>query len=400
MKLGYNYLVQHHLLRGRNAEISRLYIITSIRSFMTSMIGIFIPIYLYRAGFSLSDIILLNIFQFSFEFIFEFFAAPFVARYGPKHSIALSMPLLILHFWMLSTINQFGWPLWVVALPASMALAFYWQSYHYDFSRAKHASKATREISRIYVILAFLGAIAPFVGGIIATNFGMGFLYSMVLLVLFLMIPLLVSSSEPHIRRKFNFSLRRFMEPEYLRQRIAYGGMGIEASAAAVFWPIFVFLVVGTYQNVGFVTSFALLITVLTTYYVGKSADLKGKTHYIKAGSLINGLIAFIRAAANTITHILFLNIAGNIAHAFFNSPFVAEYYLHADEEKRLEYIFLMEASIDVARVFLFVILYAISLFLSVKATLIIGLIGGGLGSLLIGLMPATRKEEASVGAH
>jgi hypothetical protein len=100
------------------------------------------------------------------------------------------------------------------------------------------------------------------------------------------------------------------------------------------------------------------------------------------------------KALANTILHILSLDVLTSIAGAISSSPFTSEYYLHADEESRSEFIALMESSIDFFRVIVLSILFGLTFFFSVRIVLVTGLVLGAVGSLMMTLMPPAKCEE------
>jgi hypothetical protein len=243
----------------------------------------------------------------------------------------------------------------------------------------------------MYILIAVLSAIAPFIGGTLASKYGFHFLFGMVTALLLFAVAPLFTNHEPHLRRQFNvFKLRR---KSLKLQALSYCGSGIESTTNANFWPLFVFLLVGNYRDVGLVTSAALLFTILVTYIVGRTADARGKCGYIRLGSSITGVTYFIKVFVTNIYQVFGLNIITAISHSLFTSPFITEYYLHADEEYRPEYIFLMETSIDLGRVVFLGILYVLSFYLSTKNLLMAALLLGGLATFTIGLMPDSRCE-------
>lgn len=384
-------IAQHQIFRMRFTELNEIFAVMSLRSFVTSMIGIFVPIYMYTLGFSLADIFLMHIFMFSTEFVFEYVAAYAISKFGPKHAIAISFPFLIAHLWMLSTVQTYGWPIWLIGVLGGISLALYWQGYHFDFSKSKKKATATMDVSRLYILLAVLGAISPFIGGTIATYFGFDVLYGFVFAMLMLAAIPLIWFKEKHTKR--NFSLSKISLVKISRDIISYGGAGIEGSVSLVILPIFVFLLVGTYQRVGFITSAALVLSIGVTYVVGRKVDNSNRHNVIKTSSLISGLIYIVVIFVDTFAQIISLNFARSLVGALRAAPYVSEYYLHADDNERSEYIFVMEAAIDLFRLALFSLLYASTFVLADSAVLTLGLVLGGLGAVLTGLMPRAKCE-------
>ncbi|KKQ93739.1 MAG: Major facilitator superfamily [candidate division CPR2 bacterium GW2011_GWC1_39_9] len=392
MFLSEHRLNSHHLHRIKFSELNEIYLFMTLRSFLVAMASIFIPIYLYNLHYSIQSIILYYFYLFLFEAIFEIVSSYSILRFGPKHNIALSVPFLILHFFMLSNVGTYRWPFWLLAMIQAISMALFWQGYHFDFSKAKHRGSAGKEVSKMYIMLWFVSALAPFFGGFIAENYGMQYVYLFVLIGLILALIPLLSTSEPPV--KDHFILKRVKIKDIYRQQLSYAGSGIEASVSLFIWPFFVYLIVLSYQMVGALASLASLAGVFTTYMVGKKTDKKIKSDYIKRGSYLTGVSYFLRLYAKTASHVLLFNVFGSICHAIFLSPWFAEYYLHADEESRLEYLYIMEVTADLSRVIFFGLIFVFSLYFSLESTLILGILIGGLASFMISVMPLSKVES------
>ncbi|MEI6499351.1 MAG: hypothetical protein WCO23_05295 [bacterium] len=221
MKISENQILSHNLFRIKYTELNEIYLMMSLRSFACSLVAIFAPIYLYTLGFSLRDILIYFIIIYTVEAMFEWFSAVAITKVGPKKLIAYSIPLLIIHFWLFKTIPTYNWPLWFVAIEAGFLLALFWQPYHYDFSKAKHRAKSNSELSKLYITIAILGAIAPFVGGIIATHLGISYLFGLVIALLFLSILPLFQTSEKYISHH-RFSLKNIKFKDISKDVISF----------------------------------------------------------------------------------------------------------------------------------------------------------------------------------
>lgn len=367
----------------------------SIRSVIIALVNIFIPIYLYTVSYSIRQIIIFELIMFAGQAILEYPAVKIIARFGPKHAIAFSLPFLVFHFWLLWTIPTNHWPFWFIALTGSVALAFFWQAYHYDFSKSKKQEKATKEIRVIFVLIAILSAIAPVIGGYVADYYGISTLLGVVTgLVLASMFPLFVQR-EPHIKEKI--SLAKVYSKRILREQLSYGGNSIETSVSLIFWPIFMFILLGTYFSVGLVVALSSLVAVAVTYFIGHHSDRRKKIYYIGTGGILTATINIIRVFAYSFLSILFINIGRSITQSIYESPFVAEYYLHADEGKRTEYIFLMELGSDICRIIYFSLLLILSFYLGGRDLLAWALVIGAVGTTLITLMPSTKQSKNAI---
>ncbi len=383
--------ISHQMFRIRHTELNEIFFVMSLRGFVSSMISMFIPLYLYNLGFTLRDILLTNLTMFTVEFCAEYFAAKLRNQFGPKHAIALSMPFLVAHFWLFATIPTYHWPLWFPAICGGLHLALYWQAYHYDFSRSKHKGQATKDVSNIYIILAILGAIAPFTGGWIATNFGFNYLYLIVIAALSVVFLPLLKKGERHEKQPINLSKIRIRD--IWRDLLSYGGAGIEATISLVIWPMFVYLIVKTYENVGFVTSIALVLTIVTTYFVGRKVNNKNRHRFIKESSFIDSVLFALFIFVDSFVQVATLNLVQTVAASMRQAPYTSEYYLHADENSRSEYILYMESVIDFVKILVYLILIGATFLLGTREVLVVGLLFGALGAMLAGLMPRSKCE-------
>lgn len=392
MKISDTQLLRHHYFRIRYTELNELYLAMSIRSLGGSLIAVFAPIYLYLSGVSIRSLMLYFLMMNLSEAFFEYFSARSIKKFGPKHLIAMSMPIQIIHFWLLYTIPTYHWPLWIVGFMTGFMQAIFWQPYHYDFSRAKHRKKSAREVSKIHIALAILGAIGPLIGGFVASRFGIGYVFATVIVLIGAAIIPLFKTSEKFISPG-KFDLKKLKILTIKRDLVSYIGNGWEVTVGTVFWPLFIFFIVKSYETVGALTSIALLISIVITYFVGKGADHQDRQKYIKYGGTFNGLVYLLQTLAYTAIHVMMANLARSFAQSVFTAPFTSEYYLHADEESRSEYMYAMETAIDLGRIFLFGLMYILTFVLATKWVLVTALVFGGIGSFLTTLMPPAKCE-------
>lgn len=394
MHQGEFHFARNNHFKLKYTELNEIYIFETLRSLAFSFVVIFIPIYFYNLGFSIQKMLFYYISFYLTEAVVEPFASKFIRHFGPKHSIAFSVPFTLIHFWMLKTIPQYNWALYLVALTGALGVGFFWQAYHYDFSKAKRKGKATADVSRQYVMLNFFAAFVPFIGGTLAAGYGESLVFSIVLTMLLVGTLVLFKTSDKHQKTsKLNF---KKLDPKCLtRDLISYVGFTWETTAAAVVWPLFVFLIVKNYQSVGLVTSVSIFVSVIIMHKVGKKSDdvVGTRQKFIRIGSISKGIIFFGQTFVNTIAGVYTANIFRAIANSISMTPWISEYYLHADEESRKEYLFVMELGSDIGRVLMFAILLLVSYFASLGGVLVAGIILGGIGAFMAAMMPPAKCE-------
>jgi sugar phosphate permease len=249
----------------------------------------------------------------------------------------------------------------------------------------------------MYILSILVAACGPLIGGLIGGKFGMSYVFLLTSILLIGSVFPLFKTTEPHREKKLRFS--KIKIKLIWKDLVAYGGYGMQGSIGSIIWPLFIYSILKNYQKLGLVSTLSTLVAIVVTYIIGKKADHQERKKYVKSGSMLMGLIYLAKALANTIFHIFSLDVLTSFANSISTAPFQSEYYLHADEESRSEYITFMESTIDLFRVITFSLLLVCSFFLEIKFVLILGLILGGIGSFLMILMPPAKCELNFEGA-
>lgn len=100
--------IRHHSHQFlKNKEMNELYVFYGIFNFALELIAIFVPIYLYKIGYSI-PLIIFHFFITSLVFVtFSYTGARIVSRIGIKHSFLTTAPLFIIYFMGLHFIPDF-----------------------------------------------------------------------------------------------------------------------------------------------------------------------------------------------------------------------------------------------------------------------------------------------------
>lgn len=362
-----------------------------LRTVAISLFAIYIPIFFYERGESATNIFMYFFIAYLVEAAFEVFSTILYREIGLKKTIIGSIPILILYLWMVATLSTYDWPLWLLGLVVGISLAFFWQPYQYMFSKYKSKEKTSRQVSARVSAVAILTAVTPLLGGYIIERFGSSYL--LLLAIVLLVLASLLFSLGKDTRVSESFDVRQIKIAQHKKEIIAYMGYTLEETAAYTLWPFFVFLLVGSYKTVGGLMTITLGLTVIVTLAVGKLSDSGKRTMFIKEGSLMSVLINLGRAASSSLYHVFIVNIFRSLTTSIFASPFLSEYYLHADEEIRDEYIFIVELASDIARVLYFGLIIVASIYLPLQTTLIFAFILSAVGAFLSGLMPPSKRD-------
>src|SRR3989344_3524647 len=126
---------EHFFSFFKNREMNEMYLSISLRAFAVSMIGVFIPIYFYQRGYSFEAIFAFYALQSLFHLLASIPVAKVSSKFGIKHSMLFSIPILILFVFLLYSSNTFGIPIPVLSFFAGLSTAMFWVPYHIDFAK-------------------------------------------------------------------------------------------------------------------------------------------------------------------------------------------------------------------------------------------------------------------------
>ncbi|HPR09998.1 MAG TPA: hypothetical protein PLJ04_00275, partial [Candidatus Saccharibacteria bacterium] len=127
-------------------ELSELYTSEFLRSLAMSLIGIFVPIYLYKLGYSLTDIFGMQVIWAAIRPPLSYMAAKSVAIFGPKHTMVLASIVQIVYLATLMSMQSAQWPLALLAVLGSLSYTLFNIAIQVDFSKVKHTEHGGKEL--------------------------------------------------------------------------------------------------------------------------------------------------------------------------------------------------------------------------------------------------------------
>jgi len=381
----------HH--RGKNKEVNEMYISLTLRTFGLSLIAIFIPIYLYTLGYSLRAVFLYFVLQNLFQFFGDFLAGKAIGRYGAKHIMMWSYPVLLVYLLILVSIGTYHWPLWLLALPGAISLTLFWPAYHDDFSKARDTKSTGKQVGRMFLLFELFGALGPIIGGVVAQVFGVT--YGITLAIILTMAAVVPLLGKREITKRRPMEVKQFSVKENYKDMIAYGGISMEGMAMSIVWPLFLFFIIENYARVGSIATLSLLAMIAISIFIGKITDKYEKDKVIRVSSVVSFFTSASRVLVTSLNSAYMIGVISSLTHIVLWVPFFSQYYLHADRNPRTEYVVEMEMSVDIARMLSLMALLASTYFFDIKTTLVLGIVIGAIGTLLSMLITSPKKKEA-----
>ena len=366
-------------------EIKLFYASNSIFSFANSIIGIFIPLYLFEKGYSLSAIILFfAITQFS-RLIFLPISAWLSSVIGAKKIIGLSFVGSIIFYLILDKIDYLSNGFYLSALMYGMVLAFYFLPFFVHLSKMSPDNNRGKIMGKLNIYSAIAGASGPVLGGIIISRYGFSVGFSMVIILLIPAIFLLLLTPEISKIRKINFRIINIKK--IYPDLIANGFLNFQLFLSSVVWSIFIFLIISEYDKIGLIQTVSLFVSIAVFYILGIWVDKFDRKKVLMWTSSISVFADLIRVFANSFASVLFLNTSSVAFEKAKKMAWETKIQEHMDKEPRTEYVcFFGMGGTFVTFILLILFMFLIQSF-SLKDALFCGIIISSLSGLFVNLI-------------
>lgn len=295
-------------------ELTQVYFSTGLRYFALSLIGIFVPLYLYKElAFTLQQTLSMYIF---YPFIFALMtpvAAKYCSRYGAKHAVIFSMPFYLLFMLLLYLLPVYRINLLILGFIAGGSLAFYWMGMNLIFYSASHQKHRGEEVGKRNSISIFAATLGPLLGGLSIKFIGFKSLFILAGILLLLSGFLLFFSKERII--KYDFSLRSVINKERWKDSLFFVSRGSRDMADGLIWPMFIFFILNDYLSLGIVGSVLVGISGVLVFFSGKYSDRTDRRKLINYSTFFESLSWFARAAVDTVMGVFGVTAFGSITN-------------------------------------------------------------------------------------
>lgn len=255
-------------------QLKELYVFSILFSIASALILIFEPVFFYQEGVALSRIALYYALHYSLYIVLLPLGGKFAGRYGLERSLSWSMPLFVVYFVTLAAIPFLPGLFWLTWVLLTLFKIFYWPAYHAEVCKYSDDENRGTELSWLFAFTQGVGVLGPVAGGLIAAYFGFSVLFvvaaSLALLAAF---PLL------RTRERFRRQAYDYWSPWRVITARRYRGMVWtmlgwgENLIDMVFWPVFMFIILGGAAQLGLVASLNVVVMTLLGFLVGEISD-------------------------------------------------------------------------------------------------------------------------------
>ena len=348
----------------KQKDLSLFYLSVIIRRVGLSLMSVFIPLYLYKIGYSLVSILFFFSLISVFFLIFSYWGAKIVASLGEKYGILIASFFTVITYLSMNTMVSAPLLFFITPLFIALDLILYNLSYHLLFIEKTDDEKRGREIATLGILTILAGIIAPYFGGILAdTNFHMLFGVSAILLFLSTLPIFFI----PYQKTEVRFSLKGLFHYIFAKKHrnlfLSFSAYGIEHIIGFVIWPLFIFLILGTMKKIGIAVSLSTGLSFLVYYLIGKATDTYDKKKLIRWGSVLYSITWFLRLWVKNMKGIVFVDSLKGVTEKILQVPWNTYTYEIAKKKNTFEFILARENIFHISRIFIFLILIPIFYF-------------------------------------
>ncbi len=343
-KLIHNIARPHHPWRTMKFdELAEIYTSMTLRSLGFGIIGIFVPVFLYKNGVDLQDIFYFYALFFLLRVPVSYATAFIVGRIGPKHTIAISTVIFVVFLSLLLTFEIYDWPLGLMALFFTIANGMFFVAYNTDFSKVNHKKHGGKELGWLYIFERAGYALGPFVGGLIASFIAPELTIVVAVLVMIgSLIPLFMTNEPVKLHQKIDF--KGFKPLRYRSNFISLAAFNIENVASTIMWPLLVAVFIfvdDTYAKLGAVIGLGMVISIFSARMFGKFIDNKKGLFLLQYGVIMDSVLHTIRPFITTGAGAIAVSVSNEPITLSYKMPLVKGWYDQADSIEGYRIVYL-----------------------------------------------------------
>lgn len=359
----------------QTSGVKVIYYNAFLRSLAESLIGIFIPVYIFLVGQEVwglwvSGVKLVAIYVVVERLVMiigSISVARIVGRVGFLSSGLIATGLQVMGLVVLMKVDEDWRWLLVAGVIFGFVIMFYWLARLAVFATAGERESFGRKVSVTALVERGAGVIGPVIGGVVAMWWGFDVLFALGVFVLILScVPMLwLGKQEKDGDVSWKGLCEWLGKRDNLWYNVGFIGRAMD-DVVAVVWPVFVFLIVGGLAGLGAIISGVMLISVFMTYVVGKWFDRRRSIGGMEderlywVGTILTSIARVIRGLARTTGGVLILDSIDKIVAPFYWVPFDSYQFSAAKRLAPLQFFAYREVIYSFGRLMMAVLVWMV----------------------------------------
>lgn len=341
----------HYFSKHPTRGMRGLYWSVGLKDLGIAAVTLFEPIFLFSLGYSLREVLFFYIMIYGLYVLLLPPIGRLVGKLGYEHSILYSQFFLIAYFILLFSISEASVLYYIAPLFSALYKSLYWPAYHADFAVFSRKGQRGREVGYLETVSMIMYIIGPLIGGVLLewTGFGVLFIVGSVLFILSALPLMRIREIHTKIDLPYGTIYRRLIDRQHSRSFFSYLGFGEELIVLTV-WPIFIYIVVQDYFEIGALVAVATFITSFIVLYLGKISDEYKRLKVLRLGTVIYALSWFVRGFCKNIWGVMSLDTVSRISKEMLFIPLEANMYSTARECGPLVHAIFFEISLSIGK--------------------------------------------------
>lgn len=288
-----------------DSHLRMLYLVRILRDLLNKITFFFLPIFLFLIGkdtdflqalhlTSLQEgLITIAIFYGVCRLTILLTAIPlatFSRKIGFDMAVTLSYVARLCAFTALYFANHYPQLIIAAAILEAFQSNLFWNNFFAVLSERLHRKWAGSELGMQQFIVQILSVLSPALSGFLALNYGFEVLFLLggVISVLSAVLVFSMNVSIPKDEVSWKEFGQWLRNPMYLKLTGSFIGKYIN-DAALILWPLYVFLILGSIDRVGFLYTFSLFLTMVLTFFIGNYLNtIKTKRPFYFSGGALS----------------------------------------------------------------------------------------------------------------
>ncbi|USN92021.1 MAG: MFS transporter [Candidatus Nomurabacteria bacterium] len=348
----------------------------------SALLGIFVPIFLYKVSGELFYVV--GAYYALLSLLYVAFLVPgmyVTNRLGFSRSLVLGGVFSVVLYGIMYCLNAEN--IWSLIVPLTIAIVgfriFHWVPFHVDFTLFTKSGERGRLISLSFATIAFMGVVGPILAGFIIAKAGYETLFGTA--VLLLILATISYAFVPETKTHFDWSWRetwqKFFSKDMRGVVVGEFANGAETIVNVIVWPIFLYEILnGDVFSIGAVSTVVVGVTIVLQLLVGKhlDKDYSTKEKTLRIGSTLYALGWILKIFVLSAVHVFFVGLYHNIVKIFTKTPFSAILYdMSAEQGKYVdEFTVLREIASHFGRAFSLTVISILTFFIPIGWTFVI----------------------------
>lgn len=329
-------------------EIHEVYLHSFLFRLATSLVSIFIPLYILELGFPAIYAITFYIVYNAVMLVSIYPLAILASKIGYKHiSLISAIPWLAFYLYLRTVENPVS--LHLSALIGGLGFAMYWIGMNPEVAKSTDEEKTDQESGLFLSMPSLADIVSPFIGGLILAALSFS--------SLFLITAALVTASfTPFLFSKehfegMNISFRSLFSRKYLNDFMSYFFEGFQSIGHVVIWPLYIAIIIGGSLNIGGVGSLLALGAAISSIFVGKLSENYGRNQILFYGPSCLAFVAITMALTGSIMVALIVSLAHGLFRNTLSVPLYSSAIERSEQTDLLEYFAFRETALTLGRI-------------------------------------------------